>query len=410
VSSKIKAAPFFSVEVNGKALDRYASDLKVIQETDRHTLALLDVQYQGRGASNGNTKGTNRWTYLQENTPVRITYGMYPAYTEDFLGYVASYKILRTTNDNVFAGIITTRVQYTIVGTSMPMQSTHNFAWKHVSPSAIASRIAVKNGLRAIVHPYNAVYDYRLQNASDFQFLCELADEIGYRFYVDNTDLYFVDPNVVLAQHTLRNIPQFWALNAPGIKDTLESFSPSVGTTTSETLVAKRSVTGINSLTGRVVDAHQQYALYEPFTSAPRAPVLSQYDNTYPVDSYAEAVQRLNASTLRNQFWTVADATVLGDYRVKPNKLVEFTGAGVPEDNEGLWLVKAATHTLYMPPRTGNVVGGKYSIDMKVLRNQSYTLNYSSPNALAPVLQTVGSKLINGVWRSVNVGAQRYAS
>lgn len=410
MSSKMKAAPFFSVEVSNKPLNYYASDLKIIQETDKHTIALLDVHYRGRGASSGNTKATNSWSYLKENTPVRITYGMYPNYTDDFLGYVASYKILKTTKDNVFAGIITTRVQYTLVGSSMLMQSTVNRAWKHISPSAIASRIAVKNGLRAIIHPYNAVYDYRLQKASDFQFLCELANEIGYRFFVDNTDLYFVDPNVVITQNTVRNIPQFWALNTPGVKDTLETFTPSVGTTTAEVLVAKRSITGINPLTGRIIDANQQYALYEAFTSIPRAPLLSKYDNTYPVESYAEAQQRLEASTLRNQYWTTAEACVIGDYRVKPNKLVEFVGQGVPEDNEGLWLVKSATHKFYMPPKSGNVPAGKYHIDMKVLRNQSYTINYSSPNALSPVTTNVGSKLVNGVWRSSNVGAQTYAS
>ncbi len=406
MSSKMKAAPFFGVEVRGKSLGYYASDLQVIQETDKHALALLDVQYRGAGASSGNTKATNRWSYLKENTPVRITYGMYPNYTTDFLGYVASYKILKSTKDLNYPGIITTRVQYTIVGTSMPMQSTVNYAWKHRSPTAIASAIAVKNGLRGVIHPYNAVYDYRLQNASDFQFLSELAREIGYRFYVDNTNLYFVDPNILMSQNTLRNIPQFWALNTPGVKDTLEEFKPSVGTTTAETLVARRSITGINPLTGRIVDANQQYALYEAFTSLPKAPVLAKYDNTYPVDSYAEAVQRLDASTLRNQYWTVADASVIGDSRVKPNSLVEFVGQGVPEDNAGLWLVKSATHKLYMPPKSGNVASGKYCIDMKVLRNQSYTVTYSSPNALSPSTQQVGAKLVNDVWKSTNVGAQ----
>lgn len=409
MSSKIKASPYFGVEVNGKALGYYASDLQIIQETDKHTIALLDVQYLGQGASIRNTKATNRWTYIRENTPVRITYGMYPTYTTDFLGYVASYKILKTTTDKLYSGMLNTRVQYTIVGTSLPMQSTVNRAWKNRSPSAIASSIAVKNGLRGIIHPYNSVYNYRLQNASDFQFLSELAREIGYRFYVENTDLYFVDPNILMSQNTLRNIPQFWALNTPGIKDTLEEFKPSVGTTTAETLVAKRSVTGINPLTGRIIDANQQYALYEAFTSIPKAPILSKYERRYPVDSYAEAVQRLDSASQRNQYWTTADACVWGDSRVKPNSLVEFVGQGVPEDNAGLWLVKSATHKLYMPPKSGNVASGKYQIEMKVLRNQSYTINFSSPNALSPSTQQVGAKLINGVWKSTNVGAQSNA-
>lgn len=408
MSSKIKAAPFFQVEVNGAAYPYYVSDLQIIQETDSHTVTLMDVLYKGPGASNGNTKARSAWSYLKEQTPIRITYGMFPNYTTDLLSYVASYKVLKTTKDSVFAGIITTRVQYTLVGVSMNMQSTVNYAWKHISPSAIASKIAVKNGLRAIVHPYKAVYDYRMQNSSDFQFLCELADEIGYRFYVDNTDLYFVDPNLVI-QNPQGNIPQFWALNTPGVKDTLEEFKPSVGTTTSDKLPATRTTMGISG-SGILVSAANQYALYEAFSTTPKTPIITKYDSTYPVDSYAEAQQRLLASAQRNQYWATADATLWGDSRVRPNHLVEFIGDGVPEDDKGFWLVQRAVHNMYMPPSSGNTVSGKYHIDVNVLRNQSYTINYASPNALSPVTKIVPAKLINGVWKSTNVGAQAYAN
>lgn len=408
MSSKIKAAPFFQFEVNGAAYPYYASNLSIIQETDKHTIAMVDVLYKGPGASNGNTKARTAWSYLKEQTPVRVTYGMFPNYTTELLAYVASYKVIKTTKDNVFAGIITTRVQYTLVGVSMNMQSTVNYAWKHISPSGIASKIAVKNGLRAIIHPYKAVYNYRLQNASDFQFLCELADEIGYRFFVDNTDLYFVDPNLVI-QNPDGNIPQFWALNTPGVKDTLENFKPSVGTTTAQTLPATRSTIGISG-SGILVQAQNQYKLYEAFSDQAKSPIITHYDSRYPVESYAEAQQRLVSSAQRNQYWATADATLWGDSRVRPNHLVEFIGEGVPEDEKGFWLVSKAVHNLYMPPSSGNVYSGKYEIDVKVLRNQSYTINYGSPNALSPVTKNVPAKLINGVWKSTNVGAQTYAN
>lgn len=408
MSSKVKAAPFFQVEVNGAAYPYYASNLQIIQETDMHTVTLLDVLYKGPGSSRGNTKARSSWSYLKEQTPVRITYGMYPTYTTELLCYVASYKVLKTTKDPVYAGIITTRVQYTLVGVSMNMQSTVNYAWKHISPSAIASRIAVKNGLRAIVHPYRAVYDYRMQNASDFQFLCGLADEIGYRFFVDNTDLYFVDPNLVI-QNPQGNIPQFWALNTPGVYDTLENFKPSVGTTTAESLPATRTMMGISG-SGILVSASNQYSLYDAFSTSAQAPIISHFDNGYPVESYAEAQQRLQSSALRNQYWATAEATLRGDSRVSPNHLVEFVGDGVPEDDKGVWLVSRAVHNLYMPPAAGNVFSGKYAIEAKVLRNQSYTMNYTSPNALSPVTKTVPAKLVNGVWKSTNVGAQTYAN
>lgn len=407
MSRKFKATPFFSVEVNGVAYPYYSPNVQIIQETDKHTIMLLDVLYKGKGASRGNTKARTSWSYLKEKTPVRVTYGMNPGYLADQLGYVASYKVLRTAADKVYPGIISTRVQYTIVGTSMPMQSTVNRAWKHISPSSIAARLAVKNGLRAIIHPYSSVYDYRLQNSSDFHFLCELADEIGYRFFVDNTDLHFVDPNVVIQANT-NNVPQFWAYNTPGVKDTLEEFMPTVGTTTSDKLVATRSMSGI-SPAGIFVSASQQYSLYEAFDDSPASPILSQYEN-FPVESYAEAKQRLEAATRRNQYWATANATVWGDYRVRPNQLVEFTGQGVAEDDKGFWLVQKAVHELFMPAPRGNVLSGQYHINMSVQRNQSYTINYSSPSQLATNTKPVEPRLVNGVWRSSNIGAQAYAN
>jgi hypothetical protein len=287
------------------------------------------------------------------------------------------------------------------------MQSTVNKAWKHMSPSAIAAKVAIKNGFRAIVHPYRAVYDYRLQNSSDFGFLRELAEESGYRFYVDNTDLYFVDPNVIV-QSPQNNAPQFWAFNTPGVKDTLEEFKPFIGTTTSDKLVASRRMSGLTS-SGIFVSASNQYNLYEAFSDTPASPVLSKYEG-FPVESYAEANQRLKSATARNQYWASADVTVWGDYRVKPNHLVEFVGQGVAEDDQGFWLVKRAEHELFMPPARGSVVASKYHVCMQVQRNQSYTVTYTSPSQLSPSTYVVEPRLVNGVWSSSNVGAKYYAN
>lgn len=409
MSSKMRAAPFYQVEVNGATFTPFIPNIKIIQETDKHTVAMMEVWYQGKGASRGNAKSRGAWAYLKEKTPVRITYGMYPGYLTDLLTYVASYKVLRSSKDQVYSGTIVTKVEYTLVGVSMNMQSTIHQAWKNMSPSAIASKIAVRNGLRAIIHPTKTVYNYRLQNCSDFQFLCELADEIGYRFFIDNTDLYFVDPNIVIQQKS-NNVPQFWANNSPGFKDTLEDFKPTVGTTTAEKIPATRTVAGFNGNTGIYVNARNQYSLYEAFTTAPETPIISRYEDTFPVESYQEAQERLSAASLRNQYWATADATVWGDFRVRPNHLVELVGDGVPEDEKGQWLVQKAVHRLSMPPRVGYVWGGEYHIDMKLMRNQSYTINYSTPNNQALVNQVVPAKLINGVWKSTNVGAQAYAN
>lgn len=403
----MKAAPFYQVELDNTIFTPYIPNIKIIQETSKHTIALVEVWYIGRGTSRGNTKSIGAWSYWKEKTPVRITYGMYPGYVTELLAYVASHRVLRESTDKVYSGTIVNKIEYTLVGVSMNMQSTRNISWKHMSPSTIASKIAVKNGLRAIIHPITTVYDYRLQNCSDFQFLNELANEIGYKFFINNTDLYFVDPNVVLQQRQ-DDTPQFWALDTPGIKDTLEEFKPTIGTTTSHSLPAVRTMSGINTHTGVVVDAYDQYTLHEAFGGTPQISTITRYEG-FPVESYQEARQRLNAAVLRNQYWATADARVWGDFRVRPNRLVDLVGEGIPDDEKGLWLVDKAIHSLSMSPRNGYTWGGDYHIDMKLTRNQSFTLSYARPSELSHVNRQIPAKLVNGIWKSTNVGAQVYA-
>lgn len=402
----IASNAYYSVEVNNKVFDHYVSSVQIIQEVGKHAIMTMDVEYRGVGASRGNAKSRFGWTYLKEGTPVRITYGTYPSYTTEALGYITSYTALQTTTDKVFRGIITNTVRYTITGVSWFMQSTINKAWKNYSPTSIAASIAAKNGLRAVVHPIKTAYNYRLQNLSDFKFLKSLADEIGYHFYVDNTDLYFVNPNVVMGEaSSTRNVPQFWRYSTPGIYDTIRTFTPTVGTTTEHNYVASRSMSGLNPSTGFFVNARQGYDLFQAFEQGSQPPVLDQYMG-FPVESYEEAQQRLNAYTVINQYWVEADASVVGDYRVKPNSLVELIGNGIPQDNAGMWLVKKAVHTLTRPARSGPGNTATYKIDMKLSRNQDYTVQVASPSRTAWAAKIVPPKLVNGVWKSQNVGAK----
>lgn len=407
MSSKIASTPFVGMEVNNKPFNYYVHCAEIIQEIGKHTISLVEVWYQGPGNSRGNTKTRGTWSYLKEKTPVRITYGMYPTYTQQQLGYVASYKVMKTSKDPIFPHIMVTKVQYTIVGTSMFMQSTVNKEWKNMTPSSIAAAIAVKNGLRPIIHSVNTAQTFRLQTYSDFQFLTKLAEEVGFRFYVDNTDLYFVDPSIVI-QHKNNDIPQFWVHNQPGIKDTLEEFKPMVGTTTSGKLVADRQMSGL-SKNGFFVTAQNQYQLYEAFNDIPHQPIITHYEN-FPVESYAEAQQRLEYAKLRNRHWAQAEVTVWGDARARPNSLVDFVGVGVPEDDQGIWLVEKATHKIYMPASTGSAVAGSYHIDMCVGRDQAFDLTYFTPNKQTPASNKIPPRLINGVWRSSNLGAVAYAN
>lgn len=401
-----KATPYFEVVANGTLLSQYATSVEIIQDIGAHPLAFLRISYIGQKTAQGTLGVRNSWKYLPEFTPIAINYGMKPGYIGQFLGYVGSYKLVKTAEDRGSQGLISTVIEYTIVGTTQLMQSTVNRTWKNISPSSIASSIAVKNGFRAVIHPYTAAINYRLQSSSDFQFLSDLAEEIGYHFYVDNTDLYFVNPKILLDRSTTRKIPQFWMYNKPGLWDSIRSFEPIIGSITPDGgIVANRTITGLNPRTRNLVSAAQEYTLISS-NGATNAPLISQYYNTAPAESYYEAQQKIQSSINNNQYWLVANAIIRGDFRVKPNMLVELAGSAIPDTEAGVWLVKSVRHCLSMPAPTGQQLAATYDMFTTLMRDQVYTANISAPGETDPVVQPVPAVLRQGIWKSSNIGAQ----
>jgi hypothetical protein len=352
----------------------------------------------------------HKWSYIKEQTPIQIVYGQKPNYLNAFVGYVSSYELIRTGKDTGYDNLTTTTVRYTITGASQIMQSTNNVAWKHTSPSTIAGNIANKNGMRGIIHVYQSAIDYRLQNSSDFKFLSQLADEIGYRFYVDNTDLYFVNPTQILARNNIRNVPQFWSHNQPGIYDTIREFRPVVGTITPDGgIVANRNVVGLNPTTGQLTQAT---ALADVTTVGGNQFVdyITKYYNDAPAESYYEAQQKVNADALKNLYWNTATATLRGDARIHPNGLVNVLGAALTPDEVGVWLVETSTHYIEKQPPGGNKFANTYTTDTTLIRDQIYSANVTALSTAQDITRAVAAKLVGNRWISSNIGATIYAT
>lgn len=407
MSSPTPTLPFFEVIVNGVYLSEWARRVEIIEQTSSHPVILLDIEYIGQKTVQGGRGIRGSWGYLPEGTPIAINFGMQPNHMTQVVGYVASYTLKKGALDKGQQGLISTCVQYTIVGASQIMQSTKNVAWKNTSPSTIAAQIATNNGLRSIIHTYQAAINYRLQNVSDFKFLTKLADEIGFRFYVDNTDLYFINPQQILNRNNIRNIPNFWAYNRPGVWDTIREFEPIVGTITPDGgIVANRTVSGINPNTKQTLSVSDQYALFAGPTSAPVNPTITKYFNDTPADSFYEAQQKVAADTNRNLYWLTANSTLRGDARVKPNTLVQISGAAIPDAEQGIWLVQSVRHVLTMPAPSGPRVDAKFTTYAQIVRDQIYAATVSAPGDVANALQVIPPTLVGGIWRSSNVGAQ----
>lgn len=405
--------PYFDVNINGTTpLPQYTPCVQIIEQTNSHPIALLDVVYVGKNINTNQLGSTNTWQYLKEQTPIQINYGQRPHFLSAFLGYVSSYKLMRTGTDPGYNNVTTTTVQYTITGTSQIMQSASNVAWKHTSPSAIAGSIAAKNGFRGIIHNYVSAIPYRLQNTSDFKFLAQLADEIGFRFYIDNTDLYFINPQQILSRGNNRNVPQFWSYNQPGLYDTIRSFTPVVGTTTPDGgVVANRNVVGLNPSTKQLVQSTVSPLITtSQNSSVPLTSNITQYYQATPAESYYEANQKATGDYYRNLYWNVADSELRGDARIRPNTLVNLVGTTIPVNDAGLWLVQSSTHKLTKAAPTGSQYDTSYCTNVELVRDQIYTANATAFSDTTNVAQSVPAVLVGGVWRSSNLGATVYAT
>jgi hypothetical protein len=405
--------PYFEVFTNGiTPLPQYTPKLTIVQKTNAHPVAFLDVVYVGKSIGTSGVGTSHKWSYLKEQTPIQINYGQKPHYVVPFVGYVSSYKLIRTGKDPGYNNISTTTVQYTITGASQTMQSTNNVAWKHTSPSAIAGAIATKNGFRGIIHTYQSAIDYRLQNSSDFKFLAQLADEIGFRFYVDNTDLYFINPKQILDSRNTRNVPQFWSYNQPGLWDTVRKFTPVVGTITPDGgIVANRNVVGLNPTTNTLTQATALSSInVSPTNTTPVASYITKYYTAAPAESYYEASQKVSADSLRNIYWNTADTELRGDARIRPNTLVSLIGSALPSDDAGLWLIQCATHHLTKAAPTGSKTDATYTTETELVRDQIYTANTTALAETQDITKRVGAKLVGGKWRSANIGATVYAT
>ena len=403
--------PDFDVFINGTtAINNYTPCVKIIQTTNAHAIAFLDVIYVGNDIGSINSKAIHKWNYIKEQTPIQIVYGQKPNYMNSFTGYVASYQLLRRGTDPGYGNLTTTTVRYTLTGASRVMQSTSNTAWKHTSPSTIAGNIATKNGMRGIIHTYQSAIDYRLQNSSDFKFLAQLANEIGYKFYVDNTDLYFINPKQILNRNNVRNIPQFWSHNQPGFYDTIREFKPTVGTITPDGgIVANRNVVGLNPTTGQLTQATIT-ANATTQSGVPIADYITKFYTEAPAESYYEASQKVLADSLRNIYWNTADAILRGDARVHPNVLVNLVGSALPSDDSGIWLVQTAIHNINKQPLTGNKFANTYTTDTVLIRDHIYTTSAEQLSETQSITKAVPSKLIGGKWISSNIGATIYAT
>ncbi|MEU1816084.1 hypothetical protein ABZ543_12935 [Streptomyces roseifaciens] len=331
-----------------------------------------------------------------ENSPVHVRYGWWADDSGDFYGYVASSRVQSCETDPRVAYAVQVPVVYTLVGSSMPLQTRKNRMWIDMSASGIARQIARENNLQPIVERTAVRFAQRLQSSSDWIFLADISDQIGYRLYVDNSALWFVDRMTVMPASD-GSVPRFWQRKQPGVIDSVREFDATLGDTDPAGGPRPRfDATAFNRSSNVLTDtsyAHPRTTLL----GKPVEPVLRAQYSDRPAESYNAARRLLDADT--EWLWNESRATVNGDPRLKPGTLVSLQGAGLGDTNTGTWMVRSATHTLdinhlYRPKST-------YTCSLVLGRDNTHTLDLKVQSMARPYTPTV---LVGGRWRAESTG------
>lgn len=287
--------------------------ITVRQKFENHTVAFLDYRI------------TDHKNYLlpPENTLVEAQYGVSPTGVQTFYGYVNHYET--TTDDQERA-----MVRLVAVGTSRVMNAMNPNSWLDTSRSAVARDIVRRYKLRSMIHNHPYVVETWATGArSDFQALKAIANETGYRLWVDGSTAYLLDPlellrsassmsTPVVQRRAVRQVQVFGGSNIPG------EMEPST----------------------RRIQHGLDYRTNEPFESTSGDPTLPTVVSDSTVNTFGEAQERADATERQQQEYYTLKAQIDGNANLFPGVQVKFESGRVSTDQGGLWLTAEATHEI----------------------------------------------------------------
>jgi hypothetical protein len=351
-----------------------------------HSMAIIDIS----------TRPTSKKPY-DELTPVVLDYGRAPRDMVRWYGYVHHSTALASADAQHVV------VRYVCIGTTLPMNSQRTRSWKNVSPTSIVRQVGRENGLRTVISPSARRLTYWAQSGeSDFKLISNLAAETGYRFWVEGSTLYFLDPRILLVGQRTQDIPVFSKNQQDGVQDNLQSLSILTGTMIprSNGTTGTSAISGLDAKTGKVIKASSAAV-------SGKTAFLNTITTARAVDNYADAQALMEARTLASRGWVTMQATVYGTAKVSPGTLIGIGGNSVSTENKGRWMVTSTKHVIN---RDKSNSGWLFTTTVDAERDQPYAVTFRSDANKRFKFDTVPAVLRNKqFWESslledINVG------
>lgn len=289
----------------------------------QHTVATLDVAYPS----------TSKPWLAPEWSAVKVALRGVP-----WWGYVHHSGVSSDVRD--ISGSV---VRYTLIGTSLPMNSQRTRSWRGITASGIVRQIGREHRLRTVISRTKAIMPYYAQaGSSDWKVLQDMAQRSGQRLWVDGGTVSFVEPRLLLEGVRALSIPVFTQNQMPGLRDNLYAFSSKAGAMVPRASgpTTRQVVYGLDVRTGRPITA----------AANPDGPptVLSTVVTGTRVATAGHAADTVNALVTTSAGWITASAVVTGSPDITPGSLISLGGSKVPGDQSGRWLVTAVNHRVLL--------------------------------------------------------------
>jgi phage protein D len=370
----------YAITVNGSPVKDIPLDVELRQCWGKHDLFFVRIEYP---RTQTNIPTMKLWP---DNAPVKIIWGRRPDNIQTWYGYVNH----NNPKANADSGSKAFQITYVLTGISKQMNTDKNRTWGEVTPTYIARKIAGEYGLRCVVTKTDWVLPYEVQaNESDFHFLNRMSDKTGYRFWVGNGTLYFINPAVVLQGSVHQSVPVFTLDKRFTALDTVREFNMNQGDNLPGAAKTLRSLYGIDITSGNAFQAN---------ASTDQSSEIAQIMSDWPAEDYNQAQRIVQAWQDRSQFWISANAELYGTSYLYPGKAIALKGAQLPQGGSGFWLVTSTEHIL---KNSGTIVtsSDKYVTRVELLRNESGTLpKIKSIDKITP--EFMNCSLFNGKWRA----------
>jgi hypothetical protein len=357
----------FQVKVNGTVINESPLDFELRQAWGNHDLFFIRLVVPKLKPNKSLLKA---WA---DGSPVEILWGRQPTSVSTWYGYINHHESSSTDDQKLGLWQMT----YVIIGSSKVLNGHNSRTWKGMTAAGIAQTIAGANGFRAVVTQSTWVLPLEIQsNESDFQFLTRIADKVGFRFWVSGGTLYLIDPLVLVSAGTSYVVPHYVINKALYVQDTAVNFKVVQGDNIPGSVKMNRTIYG--------VDSSGVYAV----TASGDSYQDSNIDSSRYVASRSEAQSIVNANKSLAQFWIQATVDVFGYNVLYPGKVINLSGAAIPDGDSGDWIVTGADHIL-KPSGTRAAVDDTYVTRLTLCRNTKDTTLVPYIKSVQPVVPEI---------------------